>query len=383
MGCCCSSASAHSAAASSPLPAYTPGPRHPAPPQAMPAGGATNFRSQLDGKGALPAYPPAASSSLVTYPQQYPPPPGPPPPAAIHLTSLQYTPPPPPPPAPPPIPSRGLDTKFRPPPSAYLPMPAGDDLDLPPPPAISHDVSPASNTTPALADAGYEFCVQNPLAPPQFFTASVLAMVFSGNFPLAPPPPNFMGTISATASELPLITTSTLKGECPDTCLMSALPLYCAGYHHPANTGKPKRIYFELNIHSLPADSTVAVGFVGCPYPGFRLPGWNRGSIGVHSDDGRRYCNDSYGGKDFTQPFREGETVGIGMVFPAAGLNSGVEVYFTRNGQNTGGWKLDEERDAELDWNATEGLDGGCDVYAAIGVWGGGIKLGVGKFVSE
>lgn len=68
-------------------------------------------------------------------------------------------------------------------------------------------------------------------------------------------------------------------------------------------------------IEKLPRDTAVAVGFVGCPYPGFRLPGWNRGSLGVHSDDGRRYCNDSYGGKDFTMPFREGEVVGIGMCF--------------------------------------------------------------------
>lgn len=351
----------------------------------MPAVGATNNPHPqgvaLDGKGALPAYPPAASS----YPQQYHPPPGPPPPpslplpAADRLTSLQYTPP----LGPPPVPSRGLDTKFQPPPLAYLPTPAGEDLDLPPPPAICHDVSPASNTTPALADAGYEFCVKNPLAPPQFFTASALAMISSGQFPLAPPPSEFKGSISSNALELPLITTSTLKGGCPDSCLMSALPLYCAGYHHPANTGKPKRIYFEIDIHSLSSNSTVAVGFVSCPYPGFRMPGWNRGSIGVHSDDGRRYCNDSYGGKDFTRPFGKGDTVGIGMVFPIAGSDSGVEVYFTRNGQTTGGWKLDEERDAELDWNATEGLDGSCDVYAAIGVWGGGIKAGVGKFVSE
>lgn len=127
----------------------------------------------------------------------------------------------------------------------------------------------------------------------------------------------------------------------------------------------------------------MAVGFVGCPYPGFRLPGWNRASIGVHSDDGRRYCNDSYGGKDFTRPFGVGETVGIGMIFSTAGSGSGVDVYFTRDGKKTGGWRLDEETDAELDWNATEGLDGSCDIYAAIGVWGGGIEVAVKKFVSE
>lgn len=368
MGSCCSRP-ARSSIGTAPLPFSKPLPHDPIIPEPY------NFRPQgvvPDGKGALPAYPATGSSHL---PEHYPPPPGPPPP---DLTSLQYTPP----LGPPPGPSRGLDTKFHPPPTAYLPTPAGEDLDLPPPPAISHDVSPASNTTPALADAGYEFCVKNPLAPPQFFTASSLALVSSGNLPLASPPPNFRGTISADPSSgLPLITT--LNGGCPDTCLISALPLYCAGYHHPANTGKPKRIYFELSIVSLLPGSTVAVGFAGCPYPGFRLPGWNRGSLGVHSDDGRRYCNDSYGGKDFTAPFGAGETVGIGMIFPTAGPGSGVEVYFTRNGQRAGGWRLDEETDAELDWSATEGLDGGCDVYAAVGLWGGGSKVVVKTLVSE
>lgn len=99
----------------------------------------------------------------------------------------------------------------------------------------------------------------------------------------------------------------------------------------------------------------------------------------MHSDDGRRYCNDSYGGKDFTRPFGAGETVGVGMVF----AGEGVEVFFTRGGKKVGGWRLDEETDAELDWNATEGLDGSGDVYAAVGVWGGGVEVEVGEFVSE
>ena len=37
--------------------------------------------------------------------------------------------------------------------------------------------------------------------------------------------------------------------------------------------------------------------------------------MGVHGDDGRRFVNDTWGGKDFTTKFVEGETVGIGMEF--------------------------------------------------------------------
>lgn len=43
----------------------------------------------------------------------------------------------------------------------------------------------------------------------------------------------------------------------------------------------------------------------------------------MHGDDGRRFINDTWGGKDFTNGFLEGETVGIGMEFnvPSAGAS--------------------------------------------------------------
>lgn len=111
----------------------------------------------------------------------------------------------------------------------------------------------------------------------------------------------------------------------------------------------------------------------------------------MHGDDGRRYCNDSYGGKDFVQGgWRAGERVGIGMCFgtgdatgEAGGAGAGGgEVWFTRNGERIGGWWLDEEVDAERDWDPRVGLDGRWDVYAALGVWGGGIQVEVLKFES-
>jgi hypothetical protein len=46
----------------------------------------------------------------------------------------------------------------------------------------------------------------------------------------------------------------------------------------------------------------------------------------VHGDDGRRFVNDTWGGKDFTTKFVEGETVGIGMEFDVrvAGAGAGA-----------------------------------------------------------
>ncbi|KAL9104309.1 MAG: hypothetical protein Q9163_000750 [Psora crenata] len=97
--------------------------------------------------------------------------------------------------------------------------------------------------------------------------------------------------------------------------------------------------------------------------------------------DGRRFVNDWLGGIDFTDPFKAGDTVGIGMSFslpnqpPAynfapeqALLKSEVEVFFTRNGLKEGGWNLHEERDYE---KGVDGLEGLFDLYGAIGIFGG------------
>jgi hypothetical protein len=48
----------------------------------------------------------------------------------------------------------------------------------------------------------------------------------------------------------------------------------------------------------------------------------------VHGDDGRRFVNDTWGGKDFTAKFVEGETVGIGMEFsvPVARAEPGMRI---------------------------------------------------------
>jgi len=126
---------------------------------------------------------------------------------------------------------------------------------------------------------------------------------------------------------------------------------------------------------------------VSKPYPLNRQPGWHRASIGIHSDDGNRYINDSWGGRPFTDPFREGESIGLGIVFSpqpttttTKPLQSDREVrsplpkcktriYLTRNGNVTGSWDVDEERDAEKD-EGVAGLMGEADLYAAVGTFG-------------
>lgn len=117
------------------------------------------------------------------------------------------------------------------------------------------------------------------------------------------------------------------------------------------------------------------MGYVAPPYPPWRQPGWHRASLGVHSDDGRRYVDDPYGGQEFTRPFKKGDVLGIGMSFsplgnPVAGTKKMVDVFFTRNGKRDGAWNLHEERDKEQDGGDVSGLQGECDLLAAVGVFG-------------
>jgi hypothetical protein len=133
--------------------------------------------------------------------------------------------------------------------------------------------------------------------------------------------------------------------------------MYSVFWDSPLRTQRPKTIYFELKVTNVghggrsleEADAGIAVGFVAPPYPTFRLPGWQRGGLGVHGDDGRKYVNDTWGGVDFTTAFKPGETVGIGITFSAPknppsyeqsqeGQLLDIDVIFTRDGKKEGGW---------------------------------------------
>lgn len=169
-----------------------------------------------------------------------------------------------------------------------------------------------------------------------------------------------------------------------DSCLITAAPLYFACADNPVHTGVSKTIYFEVKLRSLgsehrSAGSPVAVGFCGMPYPTWRLTGWERASLAVHGDDGRRYINDTYGGMDFTSPFQVGDTIGLGMRFavpenpPAYSTSSlpnptlNIEVFFTRNGKLDGSWNVDEELESLRE---IEGLGCTHDLYGALGTFG-------------
>ncbi|KAI9805845.1 MAG: hypothetical protein M1825_000459 [Sarcosagium campestre] len=359
----------------------------------------------MSGKYQPPLGPPPRREDPSSQPE-YDPPPGPPP---SHNNHLPQPGPPPgyenfqPPPGPPPGHfNAGIQPgappgyeNFQPPPG---PPPSHADPSqpqhdwtvipdtalLPPPPSLGYAASPTSNAPEESARRATEWCNYYPLFRPRMLSPDEVSKINLGTLqPVVPA--EFVGSASIHHKSAWKVKT---KPKTQDACLTSDLPLYSALYDSPRNTGQPKTIYYEVEILSLgrPEDTSLAIGFCALPYPSWRLPGWERGSVGIHGDDGHRFVNDWNGGADFTQPFAVGDRVGIGLTFslpehpptydeshgkspapPAQKLS--IKGFFTRNGQPDGDWDVHEELDAELE-QSVEGLEGDYDLYAGIGVFG-------------
>lgn len=256
-----------------------------------------------------------------------------------------------------------------------------DNALLPPPPSMEYDTSPYNNATSSDADRAHDWCKRNPLINPHQPTPAQHASVNNGDVMLVKPR-EYQGYLKMASTGR--WKASTRAGS-NDSCLISSMPLYFAYSDSPLKTQRSKTIYFEVKIRSFGRqhnsnEGSVALGYCAVPYPTWRLPGWERGSLGVHGDDGRRYVNDTWGGKEFTSAFQVGDTVGLGMSFsfpesppeysvsPQFNVALGVEVFFTKNGELKGGWNVMEQLDAtDL---GIHGLDGNFDLHAACGSFG-------------
>ncbi|KAF2496940.1 hypothetical protein BU16DRAFT_344458 [Lophium mytilinum] len=325
--------------------------------------------------------PPQAHSSSSSYE-----PPSGPPPSHKGTSAPSYAPPSGPPPstsyAPPPGPPPNMSSEEPPPYHDWTVIP--DNSLLPPPPSIGYDASPTANASSDEGEAAYLWCQRNPLYPPGTFTPDHHNFIQSGQLTLLRPP-TFQGDLHS--QQRPGAWNFRTKAKCTDSCLLTSLPLYAAQWDSPLHTRRAKTIYFELQFNTKNGpwreepEFGVAIGFVAPPFPTFRLPGWQRGSLGVHGDDGHRYVNDTFGGSDFTTPFMPGQRLGIGITFapphspPGYGDQGGsgkldIRVFFTRDGVEAGSWDGTEELDQRSE-GGTVGLVGDCDLFAAIGVFGG------------
>ncbi|KFY38125.1 hypothetical protein V494_04507, partial [Pseudogymnoascus sp. VKM F-4513 (FW-928)] len=249
---------------------------------------------------------------------------------------------------------------------------------LPPPPSLGNDRSDTNNATESEADRGETWCRARPLIAPAQLTQETVSAVDDGFVDLMRPS-QYVGTVQKSRKGTWVCSS---KRKSPDSCLVSTVPLYGVVAHSPASLRRSKTIYFEVQI--LPrnrSEVSVALGFVAQPFPPFRLPGWERGSLGVHGDDGNKYINDCWGGKEFTEPFKPGQTIGLGMILkpkksdapPAYGEPQpsevvDVEIFMTKEGEKVGSWDLHEEADASQDRPVT-GLEGGHDLFAAVGTF--------------
>ncbi|TGZ77046.1 hypothetical protein EX30DRAFT_398811 [Ascodesmis nigricans] len=242
-------------------------------------------------------------------------------------------------------------------------LPPTDTTSLPPP-AFGQTYftsSPTSNASTRDADTAADFCDHHPLSPP--LPPHLLPP--TPTLHLSPiPPSRFHGRLDPSNN-----TIKTTK-HCNDSILLSAAPIFAPS--RPVAVSAFSVIIKRLGKAANGDTAVVAVGAVSKPYPEWRLPGWHRHSFGVHSDDGRRYSADSWGGTEFTQPFVEGEEVGFVVRWGGEGVQGervATVVEFWRGGRKEGGWRVDEVWDTEVErWEP--GMDGTRDVFAAVGVFG-------------
>ncbi|KAJ3087311.1 Rsp5p-dependent ubiquitination, sorting of cargo proteins at the multivesicular body [Quaeritorhiza haematococci] len=140
-----------------------------------------------------------------------------------------------------------------------------------------------------------------------------------------------------------------------DLAVLSSIPLY----RDPAHPNR-EYFYYECTIVDLayaPKTTVIGIGVATSPYPSFRLVGWHDYSVGYHSDDGRVFVNDAFGGRIFASPFTKGDTVGVGYD-PTRGA-----VFFTLNGS----FLSDATSNEFHPYHAAVSADGPCELEINFG----------------
>lgn len=97
-------------------------------------------------------------------------------------------------------------------------------------------------------------------------------------------------------------------------------------------------LYFEVKVlsHGPGINSFMSIGLSAKPTNPFHQVGWNRNTIGYHSDDGQVYIGSQQNGIQFGPAFTENDIIGCGYDI------SSESTYFTLNGNLLGKFKTSD-----------------------------------------
>ena len=102
--------------------------------------------------------------------------------------------------------------------------------------------------------------------------------------------------------------------------------------------------YFEMEILSSGKEGWLAIGLAKSTYPLHRHPGWNKGSVGYHADNGQLYKEKGIG-EEFGPLCSEGDVMGCGIHFPV-GMETDKEGGAAASQQDSGSeFEYDSEHD--------------------------------------
>ncbi|CAI2163270.1 6548_t:CDS:2 [Funneliformis geosporum] len=130
--------------------------------------------------------------------------------------------------------------------------------------------------------------------------------------------------------------------------------------------------YFEVTVVSkaTDVDTIISIGLSTKPYPYFRLPGWNKHSIGYQSNDGHLYHNDISSSREYGPAYNVGDIIGCGY------KPSTKEVFYTKNGNYLGAYASsknpfvapkDDEDSLDHVWYPTIAANGQCKLEINFG----------------
>jgi hypothetical protein len=133
---------------------------------------------------------------------------------------------------------------------------------------------------------------------------------------------------------------------------------------HPLTT---RYHYFELQIVDPGDNCYIAIGLARRNYPRHRHPGWNKGSIAYHADDGKIFVGCGVG-EPFGPQCNKGDVMGCGVMFPRD-YQRGWDV---DEDDTQDGAALYDEHGDEFVRNDDDAQGGGGDMDAGIGAIAGG-----------